>query len=68
MTKPMLFLLLSFVCTLIAMVFGAFLGYTMNQDPVNIMHETIFGIFTVMFICGGITFGVLSYMIKEKFL
>ena len=58
MTKPMLFLLLSFICAAIAAIFGAFLGYTINQDPVNMLHETLFGILTALFMGGGIALGI----------
>ena len=68
MTKPELCLSLSFICGGIAAVFGGFLGYTINQDPVNMLHETIFGILTVLFMCGGITLGIVAFLIKEKFL
>lgn len=68
MTKPELFLSLSFICAAIAAVFGAFLGYTLSQDPVNILHETLFGIFTALFMGGGIALGIIAFLIKEKFL
>ena len=63
--KTYIFYILGIIFLLLGFIFTGLLISEVSQEATDLIRETVFGIFTMLFLCSSTVMFISSYLVKE---